>query len=109
LQGVRTGTGDTHQINWRVDNIPDNSDALRAIDVLALTDVDTGNLTLTQRQAIADWVRQGGHLVVTGGPNWQKTQAGVTALLPLQGQWTTWQLIPALNLTSRGRIERISG
>src|SRR5258708_33382901 len=82
LQSVHSGLGDSHQVNWRVENVPDNAEAMRALDVLVLTDVDTGNFTVQQRQAIGDWVRLGGHLVVTGGPNWQKTQAGVNNLLP---------------------------
>jgi hypothetical protein len=39
----------------------------------------------------------GGHLVVTGGPNWQKTQAGVTKLLPFKpGSTTTLSSLPSL-------------
>jgi hypothetical protein len=41
-------------------------------------------LNTAQRAAIADWVAEGGHLIVTGGAPWQSTAAGLTDLLPLQ-------------------------
>ena len=37
----------------------------------------------TQKQALADWMTRGGHLIVTGGQNWQATAAGLADLLPL--------------------------
>ncbi len=89
LKNVRAGIGEAFQVNWRLDNIPRSTDGLRALDMLVLTDVDTGNLSTEQRHAIEEWVLGGGHLVVTGGPNWQKTQAGVTDLLPLKPASTT--------------------
>ncbi|MDW8299395.1 MAG: hypothetical protein RML95_08645 [Anaerolineae bacterium] len=88
LRNFRSGTGDAYQANWRVENVPRLGEALRGLDALILTDADTGNLSLEQRRAIEDWVLSGGHLIVTGGPNWQKTQAGVTRLLPMQPSGT---------------------
>jgi hypothetical protein len=46
--------------------------------------MDTGVLSSDKRQAIADWVTQGGHLLVTGGTSWQETAAGLLDLLPMQ-------------------------
>jgi hypothetical protein len=89
LTGVTSGIGSASQANWRIDSVPRNAEGLSALDVIVLTDVDSGNLTTDQRRALADWVTSGGHLVVTGGPNWQKTQAGVTDLLPLKPDRTT--------------------
>ena len=88
LRNFRSGAGDAFQANWRVENVPRIGEALRGLDALILTDADTGNLSVEQRRAIEDWVLAGGHLIVTGGPNWQKTQAGVTHLLPLQPSGT---------------------
>ncbi|MEP7289572.1 MAG: hypothetical protein ABI947_27805 [Chloroflexota bacterium] len=97
LQSVRTGMGDVHQINWRIDNLPPNANALQSLDVMVLTDVDTGKFSAEQRQAISDWARSGGHLIVTGGPNWQKTQAGLTYLLPFTPTGnTTLTSLPSL-------------
>ena len=49
-----------------------------------LSDVDSGGLSSAQQQALSDWVTMGGHLIVTGGQNWQATAAGVSSLLPLE-------------------------
>ncbi|MCC7447740.1 MAG: hypothetical protein IT324_10000 [Anaerolineae bacterium] len=89
LKNVRSGIGEAFQVTWRLDNIPRAVDGLRALDVMLLTDVDSGNLTTEQRRAIDEWVLGGGHLIVGGGPNWQKTQAGVTNLLPIKPASTT--------------------
>jgi hypothetical protein len=83
LSGVTLGDSKAFQANWQVENIPDKPDALAALDLLMFTDVDSGPLTPDQRQAISSWVAAGGHLIVTGGPNWQATAAGLTDLLPL--------------------------
>ncbi|HLY26249.1 MAG TPA: hypothetical protein VKQ72_07910 [Aggregatilineales bacterium] len=89
VQQAHTAATTAHQVNWHVENVPDNPQGLRSLDALVLTDVDTGNLTINQRQALDGWVRAGGHLVVTGGPNWQRTQVGVAAMLPLMPNGTT--------------------
>ena len=102
LRNFRSGIGDAYQANWRVENVPRIGEALRGLDALILTDADSGNLTFEQRQAIEDWVLAGGHLIVTGGPNWQKTQAGVTRLLPMQPNGT-------LTLTSLPKVASFAG
>src|SRR5690606_30805106 len=50
---------------------------------------DSGAISTAQRQALTDWITAGGHLVVTGGANWQGTAAGLTDLLPLVPEGTT--------------------
>jgi hypothetical protein len=84
LGGVHTGGHNAFQAYWLVDNIPDRAAGLDSVNMLLFSDVDTGALSSEQRQAIADWVAQGGHLLVTGGTNWQATAAGLLDLLPLQ-------------------------
>lgn len=83
LTSVRSGGYNAYQSNWLIENIPDRAAALDAVDTLLFTDIDTGPLTTAQQQALADWVAEGGHLIVTGGTNWQATAAGLTDLLPL--------------------------
>lgn len=82
------GRGNSYQFRWTIEDIPPNPEALRSLDVLIFTDVDTGQLTSDQQQAIADWTAGGGHLIVTGGPNWQQTTIGLSALLPTQPEAT---------------------
>lgn len=76
------GYGTNYQANWQPEDIPPKADALRSIDVMVFSDADTGQLTPEQQQAIHEWVIAGGHLVVTGGTNWQRTTAGLLDLLP---------------------------
>lgn len=65
-------------------DIPSHPEGLDMLNMLVLSNVDTGVLTDAQRQAIANWVENGGRLVVVGGPGWQKTSAGVADLLPIR-------------------------
>jgi hypothetical protein len=83
-----------YQSRWSLDNFPTMADAWRGIDVLLLTNTDSGRLTTEQQHALADWVNAGGHLIVTGGPDWQKTVAGVADLSPLTVSGTV--TIPAV-------------
>lgn len=84
LTGIHDGGYSGFQANWLIDNIPERAAALAAIDTLMFSAIDTGQLSSAQRAAITDWVAAGGHLIVTGGPNWQPTAAGLRDLLPLQ-------------------------
>jgi len=70
------------------EDIPDHGRGLMALDALVISGVDTGSFSQAQRQALAMWLANGGRLVVTGGPGWQKTAAGLQELLPLSPQAT---------------------
>ncbi|MBN1287013.1 MAG: hypothetical protein JXB47_16555 [Anaerolineae bacterium] len=83
LDRVRPFAGEAYQANITIDRLPDQAPALAALDALLITDADTGNLTDAQRQALADWVLDGGHLIISGGANWQRTTAGLGPLLPV--------------------------
>jgi hypothetical protein len=81
LQTV-AGANRAYQAIWQLPNMPRLSESLRSLDVIVLMDVDTGKLSAEQVTALEGYVLAGGHLVVTGGPNWQLTAAGVSRLLP---------------------------
>lgn len=82
------GRGNSYQSLISLRNLPTQADAMRALDVLLFFDVDTGNLSTDQREAIQKWVVGGGHLIIHGGPNWQRTTAGLMDLLPTQPEGT---------------------
>ena len=63
-------------------DIPEKFEALNSLDMLVISNQDTGTLTPLQRKALANWVSAGGQLVVAGGPSWDKTAAGLEGLLP---------------------------
>lgn len=64
---------------------PDQWYGYDAASVVVLGDVSERELTETQREALRDWVRAGGSLVVSGGLNWNRlTTPFFTDLLPVQ-------------------------
>lgn len=81
-----------------VEDLPEHSAIFQEVDLLFVSGVDTGRLTSAQRQALADWVSGGGRLVVSGGPAWRQSTAGLAELLPLipQGE----QTLPSLGAMS---------
>ncbi len=66
-----------------LDDLPETAVAWNALDVLMLNDTDTSQLSSNQRTALDSWLNNGGHLVVTGGANWQKTAVALADLLPV--------------------------
>ncbi len=84
LSSVHDGGYNAFQSNWRVEKLPDREAALEAINTLVFSDVDSGTLSEGQKRAITDWVVQGGHLLVTGGVDWQSTANGLMDLLPMK-------------------------
>ncbi len=111
LDRVRPFIGDAYQANLGVEQLPAQAEALRALDALYLGDADTGRLTPAQRQALADWVLAGGHLIVGGGAAWQRTIAGLGDLLPVEidGATTVEGLAPLEQYLGRlGFLSRAS-
>ncbi|MCB8989603.1 MAG: hypothetical protein H6664_02145 [Ardenticatenaceae bacterium] len=66
-----------------ISELPEAAVAWNSLDVLIFNDVDTGQLSAKQQEALDRWVRTGGQLVVTGGAGWQKTTAAFTDMLPV--------------------------
>jgi len=85
LSQISTTNATARTIPLEITDIPERAQILNPIDVLIVSDIDTGKLTSPQRSALMEWVAGGGRLVLTGGANWQKTAAGFmeTNLLPL--------------------------
>ena len=83
LDQVRPFAGESIQAYLSIEQLPAQVEALRALDALFIGDADTGRLSPAQRQALADWVLGGGHLLIGGGPSWQRTAAGLGDLLPV--------------------------
>src|SRR5664279_873866 len=81
LTGVHASSSSGYQADWKISALPDQ--ALDSVDLIMFSDVDTGTLSSNQKQALSDWVTRGGHLIVTGGQNWQATAAGLADLLPI--------------------------
>lgn len=106
---VTPATGSSYLAQLEAVDLPAQSFAWQALDVLVISDVDTGALSSEQRAALANWVTSGGQLVVMGGPGWQKTAAGIREVLPLVPTGTqTLNDLSAL-ATYAGSTDPISG
>lgn len=84
LNSLNPSTGRAVIAQLEAGDIPENSQGLEALDVLLISDFDTGALSQAQVDSISNWVAGGGRLLVTGGVGWQKTAAGIADLLPLK-------------------------
>ncbi|MCZ7544425.1 MAG: hypothetical protein M5R40_13250 [Anaerolineae bacterium] len=89
LDRVRPFVGEAYQANLGIQQLPAQPEALRAFDAIYIGDADSGRLSPAQRQALADWVLRGGHLIVSGGASWQRTTAGLGDLVPAEIDGTT--------------------
>ncbi|MDZ4771425.1 MAG: hypothetical protein SGJ24_20055 [Chloroflexota bacterium] len=109
LTSANTG-GRIHQANLAIRDLPDRLAALDSLDVIALSDVDTGTLSAGQRAVLTAWVASGGHLLVTGGASAQATAAGVVDLLPLSPRAIeTTPDLSALDAWLRGGVSDADG
>src|SRR5438034_9447912 len=70
-------------------DIADSAIALRAFDIVVIDDFATDSLTARQRMAVADFVQNGGNLLLGTGASWHKTLAGLpAAILPMEPRAT---------------------
>jgi hypothetical protein len=75
--------GETVLATLTVDDLPASAEGWQALDVLVIHDVDTGQLSAEQLEALEEWITQGGRLIVTGGLGYQRTLGGLGALPPV--------------------------
>ncbi|RPI30406.1 MAG: hypothetical protein EHM70_13975 [Chloroflexota bacterium] len=88
LNNLSPANGSAVVAQMEVEDIPERAQALGTLDFLIFSDVDTGLLSTGQRSALAEWAAGGGLMVVSGGPGWQKTAAGLADLLPVRPSGT---------------------
>jgi hypothetical protein len=63
--------------NLSLPNLPERAEGLGSFNTLIFNDIDTSILNDDQREALTAWVRQGGILIVGGGPGAFTTAAGL--------------------------------
>jgi len=77
-------------VHLSLDTLGDSAMQLRAFDLLVIDDFATDTLTSAQRDAITDFVQNGGALLLGTGASWRKTLAGIApAVLPMTIEGTT--------------------
>jgi hypothetical protein len=97
LRTLETPSGDTPRFYRDVivaalppGDLPDRWWGLEAVDVIVWDQPDPAALSLPQRDALLDWVRSGGQLVLGIGAQWAALQkSDLAPLLPLQGAGPT--------------------
>jgi hypothetical protein len=70
-------------LHMELRHIPEYGRALSGIDILVLHDLPTNTLTPEQLNALEQWIKLGGKLVIGGGIHTEATTAGLTSLLPV--------------------------
>ncbi|MBX0327483.1 hypothetical protein K2Z83_07300 [Oscillochloris sp. ZM17-4] len=87
----------------RADLLPEDATLLEGLDVIVIHDVAPTTLTASQRGALERWVRLGGTLLVSGGPDAARTAGDLGDLLPVQ-------IGPGLRAdVSTDSLERLAG
>ncbi len=92
-------------------DLPDRVDGLRSFDLLILNNVDTSALSPDRLAVLADWVEEGGRLVIGGGAGALTTSAGLPdALLPVRPQsLVDLATLHALASYAGGKAIRVAG
>ncbi len=83
LSGVHIGGAAAEQALWQIHEIPEKAMALQSLDAMLLINVNSESLSSPQRTAIRRWVRDGGHLIVIGGPGAQASALALGEIMPL--------------------------
>lgn len=65
-------------------DLPSLAKGWSALDILVISDTDTGQLSSAQLQAMEEWIISGGRVVIVGGLTFQRTVSGLESILPLR-------------------------
>ncbi len=85
----------THVMRLSAATLDPVPQALATFDLIVLTNVDTSQLDRAQLNALRTYVRDGGSIMVIGGPTWQETLRPLQAVL-LPGQLSGLRVLPNL-------------
>ena len=81
LAGGVDGSG-SEPIPLGAADVPERPEPLAGIDSIVWA-ADSASLSDGQRRSLAQWIAEGGELVVVGGPDWQSRTGGFSDLLPV--------------------------
>jgi len=83
LSNIDPVNGQARVAQLTAEDLPPAAQAWRGLDVLVISDIDTGQLSAEQKDALKAWLSSGGRLITVAGPNWQKLAAGLADVLPI--------------------------
>ncbi len=96
-------------VHLQLEDLPESAILLRAFDLLAIDDFATSGLTAAQRSALADYVADGGNLLLGTGASWRKTLSGLPPTLqPVQPDRTV-TVTDTSALSGAGPVEVATG
>ena len=84
LNDIKPITGFARVAQLKLSDLPDKAQAWAALSALVVSNVDTGALAPVLKHTLETWLSSGGKLLVTGGPKWQGTVAGLKEFLPVE-------------------------
>ena len=85
LAVVRAGGSNPLVVHLGAADVSDSALVLRAFDMIAIDDFATDTLTSGQKNALTDYVMQGGALLLGTGGSWHKTLTGLpAAVIPMR-------------------------
>jgi len=90
IGAVRAGGSAPLVVHLNAADVSDSALVLRAFDMIAIDDFASDTLTSGQKNALTDFVMQGGALLLGTGGSWHKTLAGLpNTLVPMQVSGST--------------------
>ncbi len=111
LAQVKPSSGNTAVAMLTAQDLPPDGVGWSALDVLVVSDADSGQLSDGQRHALQEWLAGGGRLIIVGGMSFQRTLAGLGEVTPVMAQDTQRVSLLSLSIAAgmpfvRGRDER---
>ena len=103
FRGTRGQQAQTMVLPLDLATLPDRPEALRTLDLIVFSGVDTSALTPRQRASLEQYVAQGGVVALAGGPEAARVLAGIPeSLMPVT-------LTGETSLESLGALEEVAG
>jgi hypothetical protein len=118
LNLVDPPNGDSSTAEIQLQKLPDFGLALESLDAILISDVDSGELSKSQVQALTAWVTGGGRLMLFGGPDWEKTTAAFSSseLMPISptgtelvNDWNSFSSIASTQSEISGQAVAVTG
>ena len=97
---LEPSSGEVAVATLTADDLPPQGMGWRALDVLIVSNVDSGKLSPDQREALEEWVLQGGRLIIVGGLSFQRTLSGLSDITPLRASSTQEVSLAPLGLAA---------
>lgn len=79
------------------DTIPENHRTLKTFQTIVINNYDSQKLNVKQREALKNWIEDGGLLLIGTGPNYQKTLSGLNDINFLEVKGTKEIIVKSIS------------